>query len=157
MLFIARSQQALAIPNRLARRDPRFLRALGLSHQEPWFVATFLVGNGNSSYCETVCASGEPELIRRIAAGKEEALADLLCVFPQWQGNKVSWARRTLRVIYRGLHDGNETFVYIDSAGEEFCVDHQGPEPEAVVSRHLVARIVPGIEVRSWRDPFQTK
>jgi hypothetical protein len=148
MLFIARSQPAYEISNRLARRVPRFLRALGLTHQEPWFVATFVVGNGADSYCETVCAAGEAELVRRIEAGSNEVIADLLCVLPPWRGSKGTWSRRTLRVIYRGIHEGTEAYVYVDATGEEFCADLLGTEPESVLRRQLVARIYPGNEIR---------
>lgn len=147
MLFIARSQPAFDIPSRLARRVPRFLRALGLTHQEPWFVATFVVGEGVSSYCETVCACGESELVRRIEDGSGEVLAAVLCVLPPWQGGKGGWTRRMLRVIYRGTHDGAEAFVYADASGEEFCADLLGTDPASVVRRQLVARIHPGPEV----------
>lgn len=128
-----------------------YWRAVSLSLHAPWFLLTFLVGDGDESLKHTVCVASDVDLVAMIESAPSLKPCGVVYMQPGWASLTGDWMSRHVASIWRvrDAYDA-EAFMFLDDAGNEYS--GSGERLRTSGDRQLVLRLAPGRSSTAWDE-----
>jgi hypothetical protein len=141
-MFITATRHKLSLPTGLATPSVLYWRTFDLPGAFPWFLASFLIGDGADAYVETSGIFWEEDLGGRLQQKPDDKLVNLQFLVPP-AASHGPWFMRTVQSVWRGTHrtTGAEVFVLQDDEGKHFLANAEGFGLADVIERELIKSI----------------
>lgn len=144
-MFVSRPPFEFAVPDQLRSPGERYWRAIALSMQVPWYMATFESELDEGTYVHSICFCWEVDLLAAIDEASPSALRSLQMVRPP-RGRQAAWSMCPIARIWRLVGSptlGESHFIFEDEKGTCLC-PMSGSEVASDFHRREVAAEVVG-------------
>lgn len=132
-MFVSLSDFEFPIPAGLAEPGSRYWRAVELSLNAPWFVATLCSSDEEQGFRKTILVAWDTDLVQILENMIGGYLENLLFMVPPWQSTDGRWRPNQIKEIWRAYDvncDNQPALIFKTSDGRQI----QGQLGESVSS-----------------------
>jgi len=105
-----------------AENGSQYWMGMRLAFESPWFVLSFIAGEGEDVLPETWCVASDIQLLTWIQDVPPERLLAVLCMTPNRRSLHRTWDSRPVASVWRSRHvkTGRSALLFRDADGEYF-------------------------------------